>query len=592
MVPPWWVRGIWAVTGLALSWVLGALSTWVGLSQGPLAGGLTVVLLIWGALSWAAGRPGRTLGAVLQAAASGGAAAALPFIWFFPLLAAWQGGPAAALTTLGAGLILAALAGVALGRSLSALAADPRLHLPDASALAEVIGGPGPPGFFGLLGLAAAARWGTAAGWWPGVAGAIAVVPGLVGLGMLLGRTRTAQLTAGSVAVGLVLLPAVVSFGTAGPAAPGLSAPGWGGLVAFQSTYGPLIGLGACAGGAALHLVTGVWRALLKWRAEGAPRRPVDGRAVACGLLAAALGAGAWWAAWGFFPAAGLGLALALVAGTLVAAGVAGWVAAQLGSLGWAFAGLPVAAAAALVFSLRLAGPGASSAAGPEPILTGAALALTGAFFAVDYLQARRVNLLLGEGPPSFWLKVVSGLAGLFGAAVAALTVAARPELVNHFYPPAAAGPISRAALAGTTGSLPGGLALSGAALAGVVWLLGRFLWPVAFGAFLPLPAALTLLLGGLAAPSATARARTAGLALVVGDLAAQGLAVFLRGWGLASPRTTRWDLVEVLPASWRLSLLGLATVAAVLLAAAAAAGTLPLPPRGDEACRKPVLPG
>lgn len=550
------------------------------------------MLLIWGALAWSAGRPGRSLGALLQASASGGAAAALPFIWFFPLLAAWQGGPAGALATIGGGLVLAGLAGVAAGRSLSALAGDPRLELPDAAALAEVISGPEVKRLAGPLLLAGLVRWGTAAGWWPSVVGPVAIMPGLVGLGMLLGRERTAPLAAGSVGVGLALLPAVLAFGPVSPAAPGLVSPGWGGLLAFQSAYGPLVGLGTSLAGAALFLLTRAWSALRRVGMTGARNLAVDWRAVAAGVSAVGLGGAAWWVCGGVFPGTGLAARLALAAGLIVAAGVAGWLAVQLGSLVWALAGLPVAIASALVFSLRLAGPGAASAAGPEPVLACGALALTAAFFAVDHLQARRVNLLLSEAAPSPWLKVVSCLSGLFGAAVAALTVASRPELVDHFYPPAVAGMISRAALAGTSGSLPAGLVVAGAGLAGVTWLLGRSLWPVAFGAFLPLPVAGALLVGGLTAPCTSGRVRSAGLALVVGDLVAQGVVVFLRGWGLVSPHTSRWELGETLVAAWGPSLLGLAALAVVVLAAMVAAGLLPLAAKGDDSGRKPVLPG
>ncbi|MDI6870914.1 MAG: hypothetical protein QME79_06075 [Bacillota bacterium] len=528
-------------TGLCLAWAIGAAGTWVGRAAGPLVGGVALIVVLWGALYWPTGRPGRLLGAVLQASASGGVAAALVVGWFSPLFEAWLG--PVWLATAGLRLTLAAMCGVTLGLALVRRADDPALPFPEAAALAEVIGLPTlgrswrillVPGF-----LSGAARAGLALGWWPGVALAagdgrgwaglagLMVAPGLVGLGMLVGWETVAALAAGSLAVGAMILPAALEMGPVKVVAPALRAAGEAGGLELQASYGPLIGLGAGAVLAAFSLWEGLPVAWKAWR-TGRWRRGLDLRSGALPALAAVLLGGLALggpAVTGSLP----GILLFLAAGALSAAlGVAA--VAHLGNLPLPVLGLPALAMAGPALA---AGLGAGRIAGLDgraaSVLTAGALTLAAALFAADYLQTVRVNLLLEAAWPVYPVKLTSCLAGLSGAAWAASTLTA----TGAFPPPAEAGLVSRVALAGLTGRLPLGFLVSGAGLGALSRLLVRPAWTVALGALLPLPAALTLLLGGLAARRCPESARLVGFGLLLGDLVVQGGILLLKAWRL-----------------------------------------------------------
>ncbi|HHW13437.1 MAG TPA: hypothetical protein GXX28_00715, partial [Firmicutes bacterium] len=246
MAPPGWLQIVWIATGLCLAWLLGAAGTWAGFAGGPATGGLVAIVLVWGGLCRAAGGSGRVLGAWLQAAASGGAMAGLVAGGFGPLLEAW-GGPAW-FEADGLRVVAASLAGVVFGSLWAVRADDPRLPFPDASALAETLRRPaGSRAVLAAAALAAAAtRWGKLTGWWPGMVTAgggpgwlgllgLAAAPGLLGLGMILGRERARGLAGGSVVAAAVLLPAALDFGPGNVVAPALRAGAAAGGLELQT---------------------------------------------------------------------------------------------------------------------------------------------------------------------------------------------------------------------------------------------------------------------------------------------------------------------------------------------------------------------
>lgn len=555
MAPPGWLQGIWLTTGLCLAWLLGAVGTWAGFTGGPASGGLVAVMLLWGALAVACGSTGRSLGAWLQAAASGGAMAALVIGGFGPLLEAWVGPSWFELE--GVRAVVAASAGTVCGALWDARAGDPRLPFPDASALAEALRWPA--GLrFGLAGaalMAAVARWGVLAGWWPGVVTAgggpswsvllgLSVVPGLLGLGMILGRERVRGLAGGSLAVAAVLVPAALVFGPDHAVAPALRPGAAAGGLELQESFGFLLSLGAGAVAAVavgLPALSGWLRRLWRdrprtFRLQLQLRRF---RRVWGGLLAALLvcvavaGLGGGQVRW----TAGA-VASAAASGAL-AAGMAATSLVQLGGLAWVVLGLVPLGAASIASAwytagLRLAEPVPSSL--PAFTLTVAALSLTVGLFAADYWQTVRLNLLLETRFPVFPVKLASALAGLSGALFAASAL----EAAVPFQPAAVAGLAGRTTLAGLTGQLPAGLILSGAGLGVVAWLLGRPVWPLALGALLPLPWALTLLVGALIARPWPQGARTIGFGLLLGDLALQGVCLLTSAWGMMQGKL-RW---------------------------------------------------
>jgi hypothetical protein len=489
--------------------------------------------------------------------------------WFAPLLAVWDG-PGWLLAS-GWRLTLAALSGVTLGVALQGRAADAALPFPDAAALAELIGWPDNGRRWRILllaaALAAAARAGVAAGWWPGMVLAavdgqgwagllgVAVAPGLVGLGMVAGWERVAAVAAGSLAVGVVAWPLAREFGPLTALAPGLRPGGEATGLDFQASYAPLIGLGAGAVGVAWWLIR---KLRAGWTACGKRERPASGaaaraRAFLAPVAAALLGAGALWQLGGAGALPPAGLPLLLAAGAVTAA-IAVAVVAHLGSLPLPALGFPALAVGASALALR--------PVPTAPLLAGA-LGATAALFAADYLQARRVNLLLEVEWPLYPVKLLSCLAGLGGAALAAGAATAVPVLPAL----SEAGVVTRTALAGSTGLLPVGLAVSGAGLSCGAILLARPVWPVALGALLPLPAALTVLLGGGIARRREEEARAAGLGLMLGDLLAWGTALFLQAWGLVPPGAGRGADIAVVGAGWAERSVGGLVLALVALA-------------------------
>ncbi len=563
---PWWLQGMWLMTGVCLAWIVGAVGTWVGRAGGPLVGGVAVVVAAWGFSYWSAGRAGRVLGSLLQAAASGGAAAALVMIWFSPLLEAWRG--SAWLPAAGWRLTLAALSGVTLGAAIGNRAGDPELPFPDAAALAEVIGWPGNGRRWRILlaaaALAAAARAGVAAGWWPGAVVAagdgrgwagllgLAVAPGLLGVGLAVGWDKAAALAAGSLAVGAVVFPGALEFRALKAIAPALQAAGETAGLELQASYAPLIGLGAAVVAVAFALGRRVWVAWKArrsglWPAGGSPARS----AAPLALLAVLLGTLAIWRLWeaGVLPETGVPLLLAT--GALIAAlGVAA--AAYLGSLALPALGFP---------ALALAASALGAGRTPGTLLTAGALGSAAALFAADYLQARRVNLLLEVKWPLYLVKLASCLAGLGGAALAASTLAAAPVWVS----PPGAGVVSRVALAGLAGRLPAGLMVSGAGVGVLSALLARPVWLVALGVLLPLPSALTLLLGGAIHRRPAERARVVGLGLLLGDLLAQGATLFLQAWNALPLGWGRWTDTAAVATGWKGRLAGLLALTALV---------------------------
>lgn len=571
MAFPWWLYGTWLATGTCLAWIIGATGTLAGQLAGPLAGSVAVLLICWGVLYWIAGRPGCILGSLLQAAASGGAAAALVMVWFSPLLEAWSG--PAWLPATGWRLTLAALSGVSLGAAVERLAAKPDFTFPDAAALAQVIGlASGGRRWSILLAggvLAAVTRVGVAAGWWPGVVVAtrhgggwagllgLAVAPGLLGLGMLAGWQKATTLAAGSLAVGALLLPGILEFETAKVVAPALRAASQATGLELQASYAPLIALGTGAVAAVLFLgrkLSAAWRA---WRAG---RSLIGGwpawwRRALSASVAMLLGALALWRLNEVGAAPGIRLMLLLGAGALVAAlGMA--VAAELGSLPLASLGFP---------ALAVAAPALIASGPPAPLLTAGALGSAAALFAADYLQCRRVNLLLEVEWGLYPVKLVSCLAGLGGAAMAAATLAGGPG----WLPQPGTGVVGRIALAAGSGGLPVGFFVSGVGLGTLSALLARPVWPVTLGALLPLPSALTMLLGGGMARRKAESARLAGLGLLLGDLLAHGAALFLQAWRILPASSGRWA-EATLAAAWPGALAGMVVLSVLLVSGAA----------------------
>lgn len=592
MSPPWWLQAVWTGIGLCLGWVVGAAGTWVGLAGGPLVGGVAAVAVLWGVLYWSAGRMGRVLGALLQTTASAGAAAALVMTWFAPLLSAWGD---AAWFPAGAELRLvpAALAGVTLGAALARRAEEPHFAFPDAAALAELIGWPTTVGRWrALLGVglvAAVVRAGLAAGWCPGavalgrggegLAGLVglAVAPGLLGLGLLLGRERVFGMAAGSLAAGAVVLPAALALGPAKIVAPALQAAAAASGADLQASFGPFIGLGAAAVAAVVSLGRRLRLHLRLLKGAGLDLRAAWRRGVGWYLTAALLGAGAFWrlgteGATRVNWAAGWATLLTfLTGGALVTAlGVAAT--AHLGSLPLPALGLPALAVAAPALLAGAVGRSAllTTLRDPPTLLAAGILATAAALFAADLLQTRRLLLLLEVKLPLYPLKLIACLIGLSGAAVAAAFFSVSPATAGHLSAPGA-GLLSRLALAGPLGLLPGGLVTAGAGLGAVAWLLGRPGWPLALGALLPLPLALTLLAGGLLAGRWPEGARTAGVGLVLGDLVAQGGIMLLEAWKVLPLGYGRWEGAGVAAGSAAELVAGLGILAALVLVAALA---------------------
>lgn len=564
--PPRWVLIVWTATGLCAGWVTGAAGAWAGINAGLLLGGGFAAAVAWGGLYWVAGKSGRVFGALLAAGASAGAAAGLVTAWFAPLLAAW--GEVWVGSAMSLRLALAALAGVSLGHAVAARAGDPDLPLPDAVALAETIGWAS-AGRRSLALLAAvvasgAVRWGLSVGWWPGlvVAGegrglagllGLAVAPGLLGVGLLLGWERAAALAAGSVGVALVAVPVALAFGPLTAVAPGLRAPGAATGLELHASYGPLVALGALSV-AALGTLASVSRGW--WHKRERPRVRLTSRTIAAGAAVAFGMAALWRLTWS--GTAGRGSLVSSALGPLLGALAAAGAAAALGSPSLAALGLPALAVAlpALAF-------------GPETTFAAGALGLTAGLFVADYLQAKRTNLLLDVGFPVYPVKVAACLAGFLGAMLAASTLTTAPVLAGD---PGQTGLVSRVALAGASGRLPFNLVLSGGGVGALAWLLARPVWPVAVGCLLPLPAAGTLLLGGLLGLRWRERARLPGAGFMIGDLALQGLAGFLTTWRVL-PAEGRWDglgpVAQDLPGVLR----GLGATAALILLACAIAG-------------------
>lgn len=573
---PWWLLALWTATGLCAGWVVGAAGTWAGFSAGPASGGVVAVALIWGALYWAAGRSGRVLGAVLASAASGGAAAALAIAACAPVLTAW--GESWIYSPLLLRLAFAGLGGVTLGRALTVRAGDPGLTFPDAAVLAQTIAGPaeGRRWLVFILGAVAGGivRWGVAAGWWPGLVAAgegpglpslagLAVSPALLGLGLLLGWERSAGVGAGSLGITLIVLPAALAFGPLATAAPGLAAAGRTAGLDLHATYGPLTALGAVAvalaGSAVSRLRTGTgktWGGSLWLRS---PRGALMAAVLLSALAFWRLGGAPAWPGW---------MICFLLAGAALAACAAGLtLVAHLGTQPLMVLGAPALAVSAPALAVGLAGrlfPAATAGQTPELAVTAGVLALTIALFAADYLQSQRMNLLLEVRFPLYPLKLAACLAGLAGACLAASAWAAAPYSAGAAESPAA-GLLSRIALAGPSGLLSWNLPLAGAGLAALTWLLGRPLWPVALGVLLPLPGALTLLLGAWERRRWEEGVRFAGLGLMAGDLAAQGGALFLAAWRFL-PEGGRWAGLGPAAEGLGPRLSGLAVVAALSL--------------------------
>lgn len=570
--PPWWLKGIWMATGLSLGCVVGAAGAWAGRAVGPLVGGTAIAVLALGFLYWAAARPGRALGAVLQAAVSGGAMAALVIGWLYPLLATYA--QPGWLPLAGLRLAVAGSAGVTLGLALRRWAGAPAWPFPEAAALARAIVGPEAGGQWvaplGLLALAALIRSGVAAGWWPGavLAGGgrglwglagWSLAPGLLGLGLLLGRDRALAVGAGSLAMAAVILPAVLALGPAG-GAPALRVGSMVPGLELATAFGPLVACGAAAAAAVIALVRATPR--LRRPASWLPnaRKPL-----AAGGAALLLAAVSLWRVVPYGDPAATLVVLLVAAGLLAAVALTG--VSHLGTLGLPLLGLPALAVTAPALL--------STAVGstwplpiPSALLYAGGFALTAALFAGDYLQTERIGLLVGTRLPLYPLKLVSCLAGLGGAWLASTALAANPGLAGPLAPTAGAALVSRTALAGAAGTLPLPLAVAGGGLGVLTALAGRAVWPLAVGMLLPFPAAVTLALGGLLAGRRPELSRPAGFGLLLGDLSAHGAAMLLIAWNVLPVGAGRWDELAS-PARGPAGVLAAGAVTVVLILAA-----------------------